>query len=86
MVHTDTTLSQTSITLILALASIFGFDVWTTDICQAYLQSAERLKMAIFMKTDAVELGRGEFCNWFYRFMGFLSRETTCLKHSQIIT
>jgi hypothetical protein len=32
MVHTATTLSQTSIRLILALASVLNYDVWTTDV------------------------------------------------------
>jgi hypothetical protein len=61
MVHTATTLSQTSTRLILAIAAIFDFDVWTTDVQQAYLQSAEFLQKEIFLKTDALELGQDEF-------------------------
>jgi Reverse transcriptase (RNA-dependent DNA polymerase) len=61
MVHTATTLSQTSTRLILAMAAIFDFDVWTTDFQQAYLQSAESLQKEIFLMTNALELGLNEF-------------------------
>jgi hypothetical protein len=61
MVHTATTLTQTSTRPILALAAIFGWNVWTTDVQQAYLQSASRLKKEVFLKTDALELGPSEF-------------------------
>jgi hypothetical protein len=60
MVHTATTLSQTSTRLILALAAIFEFDIWTTDVDQAYLQSAATLQKDIYLTTDAIELGAEE--------------------------
>jgi hypothetical protein len=61
IVHTASTLSQNSTRLILSLAAILGWDVWTTDVQQAYLQSAQKLQKEIFLKTDALELGPNEF-------------------------
>jgi Reverse transcriptase (RNA-dependent DNA polymerase) len=61
MVHTTTTLAQSSVRLILAIAAIFGWKVWTQDIRQAYIQSASELKKDVFVKTNALELGPNEF-------------------------
>ena len=60
-VHTAYTLSQTSLRVLLALASIMGFDVWTSDVQQAYLQSAVEMQRDIFTKPDCLELGPNEF-------------------------
>ena len=38
VVHSATTMKQSSIRLMLALATIFGDDMWATDIYQYYLQ------------------------------------------------
>ena len=43
MVHTATTLQRQSIQLLLALANIHDFDIWTSDVRQAYLQSSDPL-------------------------------------------
>ena len=40
MVHSTSTLQPQSVRLLLALAAIFEFDIWTSDVRQAYLQSA----------------------------------------------
>lgn len=40
VVHSATTLKQSSIRLLIALAAILGFDIWYTDINQPYLKSA----------------------------------------------
>ena len=57
MVHTSTTLQPQSIRLLLAMASMFGFDIWTADVRQAYLQAAETLSREIFLKRPALEFG-----------------------------
>lgn len=61
VVHTASTLSQSSVRLLLALASIFGWPIWTTDVRQAYLQSASLLRRAVFLNPKGIELGKDEF-------------------------
>lgn len=58
VVHSATTLKQSSIMLLLELATILGFKLWSTDINQAYLQSAANLKRKIFVCPDVLELDR----------------------------
>ena len=50
MVHSTSTLQPQSFRLLLALAAIFEFDIWTSDVRQAYLQSAEPLARDIFIR------------------------------------
>lgn len=50
IVHNSTTLQQTSIRVILAIAAIFGFRIWSTDITQAYIQSATELMRDIYIR------------------------------------
>jgi hypothetical protein len=46
--------------MILALASVFGFDLWSSDVNQAYLQSAEQLQRDIFIRPDELILAPNE--------------------------
>ena len=55
MVHTSQTLQLASIRLMLAFASIFDFDVWISDVRQAYLQSEEPLSKAIYIDRPCPE-------------------------------
>jgi hypothetical protein len=61
MVHTSTQLSHSSTRLILAVAAVLGFDLWSTDVNQAYLQSACRLKQELFIHPQELVLGKNEF-------------------------
>lgn len=60
LIHNSTTLKHQSVRLILALASVFGFDLWSSDVNQAYLQSAEQLKRDIFIRPDELMLAPDE--------------------------
>lgn len=55
MVHSSQTLQPQSIRILLAIAVLFGFDIWTADVRQAYLQSAIALQRDIYIKTNAPE-------------------------------
>ena len=55
MVHSTATLQPQSVRMCLALAAIFGFDIWTADIRQAYLQASEPISREIFMKRASPE-------------------------------
>jgi hypothetical protein len=56
IVHNATNLKQSSIRILLALASFLGFNIWSTDINQAYLQSASNLQCKIFVRPDILQL------------------------------
>lgn len=61
MIRTASTLSHTFfLRLVLALVSIFGFDVFSEDVRQAYLQSASNPQQTIFVEPNELELGHDE--------------------------
>ena len=55
MVHGAQTLQASSARLLLALASSFNFELWTSDIKLAYLQSTKPLKRKVFIHNPAPE-------------------------------
>jgi Reverse transcriptase (RNA-dependent DNA polymerase) len=70
MVHTATQLSHSSTRLILAVAADLGFDVRSTDVNQACLQSACRLKRELFIQPKELMLGKSEFLQLLLPFYG----------------
>lgn len=63
LVHVSNNVRQSSVRMLLALASILGFDVWTMDVRQAYLQSLCSLLRDVYVNppSDIMELNPNEF-------------------------
>jgi Reverse transcriptase (RNA-dependent DNA polymerase) len=59
-VHDGNNLRQSSLRLIMAVAAVFGFDVWSEDIRQAYLQAAEPLLRDVYIRPPSMSLGTRE--------------------------
>jgi hypothetical protein len=58
---TATSQSQTIVRLLLAIASILDWPIWTTDVRHAYLQSASLLRLAVFLNPNGISLSKDEF-------------------------
>lgn len=50
LVHASTTASQQAIRLLVSLATIFGFRLWSEDMTLAYIQGAERILRKVYLK------------------------------------
>ena len=60
IVHNTYNLKASSIRLVFALATILGFDIWSLDVKQAYLQSASKLQRQVYTRPESIELGPDE--------------------------
>jgi hypothetical protein len=66
LINNSTTMTHQSVCLILALSSVFGFDLWSSDFNQAYLQSAEQLQRDIFIYPDKLIAAPKNYYNLYY--------------------
>ena len=55
MVHGIQTIQPSSARLLLTLTNAFAFDIWSTDVKLAYLQSSAPLKQRVFIHNPAPE-------------------------------
>jgi hypothetical protein len=61
MLHDTATVRHVYIRLLVALATLFGYPVWTIDVDQAYLQAAEPLMRKIYIiPQEGIELRQNE--------------------------
>lgn len=61
LIHDSSTTKHSSTKLLIGLAAIFGYRLFSTDVCQAYLQSAEDLLRDVYIKPGKeFELGEDQ--------------------------
>ncbi len=74
LVLDSTTARRSSVSLLVALASVTGLFVWTDDISQAYLQSASSLLREIYLwPNHQLKMSAGYFLNLLRQFYGLAS-------------
>lgn len=49
LIHNSTTLSQQAIRLLVSIAKIFGFEIWSEDMNQEFLQGVERILRKVYI-------------------------------------
>lgn len=59
-VHNSVNVKQSSVRILVALATILGFDLWSMDVKQAYLQSASNLRRDVYVRPDEMNLSPNE--------------------------
>ena len=57
IVHDSQTVHASSIRILVAIAAIFGFIVWSSDVKLAYLQSREPMNRRVFIRDPAIQFG-----------------------------
>ena len=78
LVYDSTTVCQSSVRLLVAMAAIMGFDVWTEEIPQAYLQSASELLREVYLKPSRQLKFPQDTCwNWCVHSTAWLRAEIT---------